>query len=114
MAFYVTAPSVAFAHPILTLIGRSFRANLQGYTSGPVPFTLTRTGTNNWTATFSAPVLNAPPLVLPQCYVFSPSLEVRQIVPVLNGFGQATAVNITTLEQGPFTYTLTIYGTESV
>ena len=74
--------------------------------------TLARLGPTSWRATFSAPVLNTPPLTLPACYVFSPSLQVRQLIPVLDGLGHATAVDIITLEQGPYTYTLTIYGTE--
>ena len=83
-----------------------------GEVFGSVGFTLTRTGPTNWTVTFVGPALNTPPLSLAQCYVFSPSLEVRTITPVLNGLGQITAVNLVTSEQGPFTYTLTIYGTE--
>ena len=114
MAFYVTAPSVAFAHPILTLIGGSFAVQMQGlYNSGPVPFVLTRTSSTSWRATFIDPILNSPVIPLTPCYVFSPTLEVKQIIPNLNGLGQVTYVDIITLEQGPFTYTLTIHGTES-
>lgn len=75
-------------------------------------FTLARTSSTSWRATFASPVLNIPPLNIPACYTFSPALEVRQLVPVLNGQGNATAVDIITLEQGPVTYTLTIYGLE--
>jgi hypothetical protein len=112
MSFVATLPPATFSRTQIST--NSFYTEMQRlYDSGPVPFTLARTSATSWRATFDRPVLNSPPLTIPACYVFSPSLEVKQLQPNLNGLGQATYVDIITLEQGPFTYTLTIHGTES-
>lgn len=113
-AFYIRR-TLDYPDPLFSdgiFLGNAFYDALGAGTPFIASFTLARTSSTSWRATFANPVLNIPPLNIPACYAFSPALEVRQLVPVLNGQGNATAVDIITLEQGPVTYTLTIYGLE--
>lgn len=76
--------------------------------------TLTRTSATTWRATFAQPLHDDPPLRQPACYVFLPSLVVEQVIPATDVNGRVTSVHIQTAEQGPYTYTLTVYGTRRV
>ena len=114
MTFYATPQNARFFYG--TRLGNPFYDAL---TTG-VPFnafgtfTLSRLSPTSWRATFVSPVYDYPPMRLTPCYVFSPSLTVISVTPTLNGGGRITSVDIVTTEQGPYTYTLTIYGSEVV
>ena len=78
------------------------------------PFVLTRTSATSWRATFAEPIYDDPPISLTGCYAFSPQLTVERVLPERDQAGRVIGVNVHTSEQGPYTYTLTIYGTRRV
>lgn len=112
--FYVTETTSIYVSSGLTL-GVPFYVEMASPSGCFGSFTLARLGPTSWRATFVSPVYDTPPLRLRECYVFSPALTVHSVTPTVDsGTGHITSVDIVTSEQGPITYTLTIYGTEVV
>ena len=117
-AFYetsLTLPAVRFGY-VLAERSVFYDALALGVPFDPFgTFALARLSSTSWRVTFAKPVRDYPPMRLRECYVFSPALTVHSVTPSVNGgTGHITSVDIVTSEQGPTTYTLTIYGTEVV
>ena len=114
VAFYVS--NLDYPTPRFTkgsLLGNAFYDALGIGLPFVASFTLARLSSTSWRATFAKPVYDYPPMRLRECYVFSPELTVQSVSPSVDvGSGRINYVDIVTSEQGPVTYTLTIYGAE--
>lgn len=83
---------------------------------GPPAFTITRIDATTVQVDFEASVLDLPTLRWPGAYTFDPPLEVEHVEPgpitTASPYNHTLRVTLTTAEQGPYDYELTVFGLE--
>lgn len=86
------------------------------FRSAAVGVTLARLSATSVRATFSRAVLVLPTLTWPGAYAFTPALAVERVTvgatESVGLYDSTQSVTLTTAEQGPETYALTVYGLE--
>jgi hypothetical protein len=90
--------------------------NAGALSQGPPSFTITRIDEYTVQVDFASSVLDLPTLRWPGAYAFDPPLEVLSVEPgpltVASPYNHTLRVTLTTEEQGPFLYALTVFGLE--
>lgn len=83
-----------------------------------VDATCTRVDSTHLRVDFADPVYYLPTLTWPGAYVPSPALEVISVAPgpitEVGTYDSVMYVTLTTAEQSPVTYTITVFGVEAV